>query len=77
MQFMLMSFNHFISRMNKSTLSMEHHFRIEIFIATVDQELHELNNRFSEQTTKLLILSGSLSPKGGYRSFKVDDICKS
>ncbi|KAF5458222.1 hypothetical protein F2P56_022269, partial [Juglans regia] len=56
--------------------SMEHHFRIDIFTATIDFQLQELNNRFNENTMELLILSAALSPKGAYKSFKIDDICK-
>jgi len=54
---------------------MKHHFWIEIFTATIDQQLHEPNSRFSEQTMTSLVLSWSLSPKDDYKSFKVDDIC--
>ncbi|KAF5444869.1 hypothetical protein F2P56_033965 [Juglans regia] len=56
--------------------SMEHHFMIDIFTATIDFQLLELNNRFNENTMELLILSAALSPKGAYKSFKIDDICK-
>ncbi|XP_041001692.1 uncharacterized protein LOC121247402 [Juglans microcarpa x Juglans regia] len=56
--------------------SMEHHFRIDIFTAKIDFQLQELNNRFNDHTMKLLILSAALNPKGAYKSFKIDDICK-
>ncbi|KAG7968215.1 hypothetical protein I3843_08G142400 [Carya illinoinensis] len=56
--------------------SMEHHFMIDIFTATIDIQLQELNNRFNDHTIELLILSTALNPKGAYKSFKVDDICK-
>ncbi|XP_042939574.1 uncharacterized protein LOC122274617 [Carya illinoinensis] len=56
--------------------SMEHHFMIDIFTATIDIQLQELNNRFNDHTIELLILSTALNPKDAYKSFKVDDICK-
>ncbi|KAG6646247.1 hypothetical protein CIPAW_08G180800 [Carya illinoinensis] len=56
--------------------SMEYHFRINIFTATIDFKLQELNNRFNDHTMELLILSAALNPKGAYKSFKIDDICK-
>ncbi|KAG6725692.1 hypothetical protein I3842_02G044800 [Carya illinoinensis] len=39
-------------------------------------DLQELNNRFKYHTMALLILSAALNPKGAYKSFKIDDICK-
>ncbi|XP_074327244.1 uncharacterized protein LOC141665160 [Apium graveolens] len=48
----------------KQMVTMEHHYRVEIFTTAIDQQLQELNNRFSEQMTELLILSASLNPKG-------------
>ncbi|KAG2703961.1 hypothetical protein I3760_06G161100 [Carya illinoinensis] len=35
----------------------------------------ELDNRFGEETTKLLTLSSALDPKDEYKSFNIDDIC--
>ncbi|KAK1377150.1 Repressor of the inhibitor of the protein kinase-like protein [Heracleum sosnowskyi] len=60
----------------KQMVTMEHHCRVEIFTAAIDQQLHELNNRFSEQMTELLILSASLNPRDGYRYFNIENICK-
>ncbi|XP_074346883.1 uncharacterized protein LOC141685692 [Apium graveolens] len=57
-------------------VTMEHHYRVEIFTAAIDQQLHELNNIFSEQMTELLILSASLNLRDGYRSFNIENICK-
>ena len=37
--------------------------------------MQELNNRFCELTTDLLILSLVLNPKDAFRSFKIGDIC--
>ena len=57
-------------------VTTEHHYKVEIFTAAIDQQLQELNNRFSEQTTELLILSTSLNPRDGYKSFNIENICK-
>ena len=32
----------------KQMVTMEYHYRVEIFTAAIDQQLQELNNRFSE-----------------------------
>ncbi|XP_074346188.1 uncharacterized protein LOC141684955 [Apium graveolens] len=60
----------------KQMVTMEHHYRVEIFTAAIDQQLQELNNRFSEQMMELLILSASLNLRDGYRSFNIENICK-
>uniref|UniRef100_A0A8R7PKM9 HAT C-terminal dimerisation domain-containing protein n=1 Tax=Triticum urartu TaxID=4572 RepID=A0A8R7PKM9_TRIUA len=41
----------------------------------VDQQLHELNCRFSEQATEILILCNSLNPKDSFSSLNIDDVC--
>ena len=53
----------------------EHHYRYDIFTVAVDQQLHELNCRFSEQATEILILCNSLNPKDSFSSLNIDDVC--
>ncbi|KAD4981786.1 hypothetical protein E3N88_18457 [Mikania micrantha] len=48
-----------------------HYYRVDLFNATLDKQLHELNSRFNEETIELLSLSSSLSSK----EINVDDIC--
>ena len=59
----------------KKTITVEHHYRVDIFTAIIDQQLQELNNRFNEQTIELLKLSTTLDPKNNYKLFSVEDIC--
>ncbi|KAK8349106.1 hypothetical protein V6Z11_A06G122600 [Gossypium hirsutum] len=53
----------------------EHHYQVEIFNATIDSQLFELNSRFNEQAIYLLTLSSTLDLKDVYKSFNMDDIC--
>ncbi|GKC31335.1 zinc finger MYM-type protein 1-like protein, partial [Tanacetum coccineum] len=46
-----------------------HHFRVEVFCTIIDLQLQELNNRFNEVNSKLLICMGSLSPLNCFSSF--------
>jgi hypothetical protein len=62
-------------RDEESSMTMEHHFRIDVFIAAIDFQLQELDNRCSEHVVELLSLSAALSPQDAYKSFKIDDIC--
>ena len=64
------------SRSERDQLTMEHHFRVDIFMVTVDSQLQELSNRFKKDVMELLVLSSALDPRDGYRSFKIEDICK-
>ena len=52
------------------------HYHYDMFNLAIDFQLEELNSRFSDGTTKLLILSSILELKDNFKSFKVDAICK-
>lgn len=56
-------------------ISIEHHYRVDLFMAATDSQLHEINNRFDDQMVDLLLLSSALDPKDSYKSFDVDKIC--
>nr|XP_023909338.1 uncharacterized protein LOC112021000 [Quercus suber] len=51
------------------------HYHFDIFNATIDVQLQELDNSFGEQPIELLKLCSALDPKDAYKSFNVDDIC--
>ena len=51
-------------------------FRVEIFCATIDTQLQELDYRFNEKVMDLLSTSATLIPKNGFRSFKASTICE-
>jgi hypothetical protein len=65
----------YIRSRSSSETTVEHHYRYDVFIVAVDQQLQELNSRFSEQATELLVLCTSLDPKDSFGSFKIDDVC--
>jgi hypothetical protein len=46
----------------ESSMTMENHFRIDVFTIAIGFQLQELNNKFSEHAMELLILSAVLSP---------------
>ncbi|XP_058783208.1 uncharacterized protein LOC131657874 [Vicia villosa] len=63
------------SRLEENQVTIEHYFRVEIFFTTIDKQLQELNNRFSEQAIDLLTLSCALAPTDNYKAFNLDTIC--
>ena len=50
--------------------------RVEIFRATIDTQLTELNLKFNEKVLGLLSISVTLVPKTGFASFQASEICK-
>nr|XP_016483140.1 PREDICTED: zinc finger MYM-type protein 1-like [Nicotiana tabacum] len=50
------------SKLKSSTVTYSHHLHVEDFCAAIDLQLSELNNRFSEVNTDLLLGMASLSP---------------
>ncbi|KAG2653273.1 hypothetical protein PVAP13_1NG442119 [Panicum virgatum] len=59
----------------KNEITVEHHYRCDIFTVAVDQQAQELNCRFSEQATELLRLCTSLDPRDSLSSLKIDVVC--
>jgi hypothetical protein len=64
------------ARRQPDSFTKEHYFRVEVFRATLDTQLHELEFRFNEKVMDLLSTSATLIPKNKFRSFKADDICE-
>jgi hypothetical protein len=56
-------------------VTVEHHYRYDIFMVAVDQQAQELNCRFSKQATELLTLCTSLDPTDSFTKLKIDDVC--
>lgn len=46
-----------------------HHFQVEIFYQMIDRQLQELNNRFTEVNSELLICVASLSLRDSFFAF--------
>ncbi|XP_075649729.1 uncharacterized protein LOC142620214 [Castanea sativa] len=46
-----------------------HHYRVELFYTVIDMQLQELNNRFSEVNTDLLICMACLNPSNSFVAF--------
>jgi hypothetical protein len=49
---------------------------VEIFCATLDTQLFELNCRFNEKVMDLLSTSATFIPRNKFRGFKDSDICE-
>jgi len=60
----------------QGSVTVYQHYHYDIFNSTIDFQLEELNSRFSDGTTELLVLGSVLEPKDNFKSFKVDAIYK-
>jgi hypothetical protein len=54
---------------------VEHHYHFDVFNATIDFQLQEIDYRFGERAIELLTLILALDPNDTYKSFNIDDIC--
>ncbi|TYH12885.1 hypothetical protein ES288_A06G101500v1 [Gossypium darwinii] len=59
----------------KEDVTVEHHYRVDIFFATIDTQLQELKSRFNENVVELLTLTTALDPKEFFKLFDIDKIC--
>ena len=48
-----------------------HHYRLDLFFEVIDLQLQELNNCFSEATTKLLLCIACLNPSNSFFAFEI------
>ncbi|XP_075654760.1 uncharacterized protein LOC142624919 [Castanea sativa] len=63
------------ARNQQDNVTIEHHYRVNIFYATIDSQLQEINHRFNEDTIELLRLSSALEPREALKSFRSRDLC--
>uniref|UniRef100_A0A5B7B014 Putative zinc finger MYM-type protein 1-like n=1 Tax=Davidia involucrata TaxID=16924 RepID=A0A5B7B014_DAVIN len=57
------------SRHKAPQITNLHHYRVELFYTVVDMQLQELNNRFNEVNTELLICVACLNPSDSFSAF--------
>jgi len=58
-------------RSRQPNVTMENHYRVDIFFVVIDSQMKELNLRFDEKTLELLHLSTTLDPRNNYKEFKL------
>jgi hypothetical protein len=51
-----------------------HYYRVDLFNTVIDMQLRELNDRFTETNTQLLICMSCLDPKNSFSSFDIDEL---
>jgi hypothetical protein len=61
-------------RRKKSSITNKHHYQIDCFNQVIDWILQELNARFSETGSELLICVAAFSPRDAFHDFNVDNL---
>ncbi|XP_075487929.1 uncharacterized protein LOC142527100 [Primulina tabacum] len=56
------------------SITVEHHYRFDIFTAAIDIQVEELNNRFKDEAVELLKLNCALEPKENFKLLNVDHV---
>ncbi|CAN6580347.1 unnamed protein product [Malus baccata var. baccata] len=64
------------SRRRVEKLTNLHHYRVDLFIDVIDKQLQELNNRFNETSTELLICVACLSPDNSFSAFDIEKLVR-
>ncbi|XP_050256951.1 uncharacterized protein LOC126702324 [Quercus robur] len=63
------------ARNQQDNVTNKHHYRVNIFYATIYSQLQELNYWFNEDAMELLRLSSALEPQEALKSFRISDLC--
>ncbi|XP_016460538.1 uncharacterized protein LOC107784005 [Nicotiana tabacum] len=64
------------SRRRVSEYNFFHHYHVVVFCETIDWKFQELNNRFDEVTTELLLGVAFLNPVNSFSSFDIEKILR-
>uniref|UniRef100_A0A8I6WNR4 HAT C-terminal dimerisation domain-containing protein n=1 Tax=Hordeum vulgare subsp. vulgare TaxID=112509 RepID=A0A8I6WNR4_HORVV len=62
------------SRNKHDNTTVLHHYKVDVFNVAINQQVIELNDRFSSQVTELLDLCSSLDPR--HDAFDMSKICR-
>ncbi|XP_020695550.1 zinc finger MYM-type protein 1-like [Dendrobium catenatum] len=64
------------SRRGLQEITNLHHYRVDIFYTVLDMQLQELNNRFTEANTELLLCIACLNPSNLFCAFNKEKLIK-
>lgn len=64
------------SRRDGKTYTNLHYYRVEIFYVALDKICTEMNHRFSEASTEILVCFSCLDPKNSFSKFDVDKLAR-
>ena len=63
-------------RRNAPQITNLHHYRVDLFFEVIDLQLQELNNRFLEVATELLLCMACLNPSDSFLAFDIQKLTR-
>jgi hypothetical protein len=64
------------SRLDGNLITQEHHCRVDTFYAALDAIITELDHRFNEASSELLICIACLDPRDSFSRFDIEKIAR-
>ncbi|XP_062197361.1 uncharacterized protein LOC133900270 [Phragmites australis] len=64
------------SRLDGDLITQEHHYRVDTFFAALDAIITEMDHRFNEVSSELLVCLSCLHPRDSFAKFDVDKIVR-
>ena len=64
------------SRRRKQKVTNMHYYHVEIFLVAIDAILIELNHRFIEISSELLVCMACFNPRNSFSNFNVDKLMR-
>jgi hypothetical protein len=64
----------YINPKNKRGITNQHHFQVDCFNDVLDWLVQDLDSRFNETTSDLLVWSTALSPRDSFHDFNLEDL---
>lgn len=64
------------SRRRKQKVTNMHYYQVEIFLVAIDAILTEMNHRFSEISSELLVCMAAFNPRNSFANFDVDKLVR-
>jgi len=64
------------SRLDGNLITQEHHYRVDTFLAALDAIITEMDHRFNEVSSEILVCFSCLDPKDSFSKFNVEKIAR-
>ncbi|KAJ1258931.1 hypothetical protein BS78_10G113900 [Paspalum vaginatum] len=64
------------SRLDGNLITQEHHYRVDTFLTALHAIITEMDHRFNEVSSELLVCFACLDPRGSFSKFDVDKIAR-
>jgi hypothetical protein len=64
------------SRLDDDLITKEHHYRVDTFLAALDAIITEMDHRFNEVSSELLVCFSCLDPRDSFSIFDLEKIAR-